>query len=292
MTTKWRIERLVESAAEMHAEFERMEAEIQSLKQPFGKFEEYEEVPGERKSVNVERDSEWLEFVRLYEEGKPIVERNAARVKANQALLKRLVETIEATGVRKTYRKWVRNKIKHEDADWYSALKGACPPYPTTTEEYERRFNDRKRYRDEHVRKQEQFQRQEEIRQQNEARERRRNVRVIELALQLGLDASAADFAAVSEAIRAKDKYLDLAQAGMATRGDWSDGPWQVTDALSRFKVETSADAEIASEWRGICDDFDDGRAFRDCEWNYNRVMELASPEVLAMWKKLVSDDA
>jgi len=112
-----------------------------------------------------------------------------------------------------------------------------------------------------------------------------RRVRRIALAVKAGMDPLQCDD--VDDLLRfiaTQDKYLNLAHAGVMTRNDWSDGPWAVEQALTDFKVESETDRDIASEWQQIVDDFEDGRSFRDCEWNYNRVMELADPKPLALY--------
>ena len=71
------------------------------------------------------------------------------------------------------------------------------------------------------------------------------------------------------EALRSKDQRLDLAVAMEQTRGDWSDGPYRVKNALDRFNIETTEDKDIANDVLSCLEDFDDGRVFRDTTWSY-----------------------
>jgi hypothetical protein len=87
----------------------------------------------------------------------------------------------------------------------------------------------------------------------------------------------------VLEDLRKRDQYLDLAIAGMATRGDWSERYYRVQDAFNRFKINDDRDKEIAADIMGCLggeSDFRDGRVFRDTNWNYDKLLTLV-PEQL-----------
>lgn len=76
----------------------------------------------------------------------------------------------------------------------------------------------------------------------------------------------------VLEHLRGKDQRLDLAVAMEQTRGDWSDGPYRVRDALGRFTINTDEDKEIAADVAECLYDFSDGRVFRDTAWSYSAI--------------------
>lgn len=83
--------------------------------------------------------------------------------------------------------------------------------------------------------------------------------------------------------LRKKDQRLDLAVAMAQTRGDWSSGFWRVSDALSRFKIDSDEDKDIANDVVShLNDDHDDGRVFRDCAWNYDRLFASAADSQLS----------
>lgn len=88
------------------------------------------------------------------------------------------------------------------------------------------------------------------------------------------------DWDGTLEALRSKDKYLDLAIAGLQTRGDWSDGFYRVEAALKRFKIESNQDKDIAADLCG-CMGSDDGRVFRDTAWSYDKLFELVADKTL-----------
>lgn len=78
----------------------------------------------------------------------------------------------------------------------------------------------------------------------------------------------------VLERLREKDQRLDLAIAMRDTRGDWTEGAYRVKNALQRFTIHTNEDKDIAADVAACLIDFDDGRVFRDCAWNYDRLLD------------------
>lgn len=88
---------------------------------------------------------------------------------------------------------------------------------------------------------------------------------------------------AILEFLRKRDQRLDLAVAMRMTRGDWSEGYWRVSDAMTRFKIRDDVDKDIIASV-GSCfgDDFIDGRVFRDCAWNYDRLFAEAEDRQLS----------
>lgn len=86
----------------------------------------------------------------------------------------------------------------------------------------------------------------------------------------------------VLDAILKKNKYLRLAHYLLKNRNDWNDGPDYARTGIDGFKVETDTDKEIADEISGLISDWDgDGRCFRDCDWNYDRIFGLVNDENL-----------
>lgn len=79
----------------------------------------------------------------------------------------------------------------------------------------------------------------------------------------------------VAEALRSKNKYLDLAAAGQAVRNDWSEGPYQVQYAIDSFTIENERDQEIYDDIQSCLEDFEDGRVFRDTKWSYDALFGL-----------------
>jgi hypothetical protein len=100
------------------------------------------------------------------------------------------------------------------------------------------------------------------------------------------------DFRDIDDAIQyilSKDKYLHLAYYLEKNRGDWSDGCDYARIGLGGFKIDTPEDHLIFKEITDLCEDFEDGRCFRDCEWNYGRLFEMSKKELLDDLSKLTT---
>lgn len=100
------------------------------------------------------------------------------------------------------------------------------------------------------------------------------------------------DVESVFEALIGKDKYLGLADAMSKTRGDWSEGFWRVEEALRSFamaRTEVVDDLIITDIRECLNSDCEDGRIFRDTEWNYDRLYEMVDAALLADYRELSS---
>lgn len=76
-----------------------------------------------------------------------------------------------------------------------------------------------------------------------------------------------------------KNQRLRLAVAMQQTRMDWNEGAWRVHGALGAFQIETTEDKDIANDIASCLADFEDGRVFRDTEWNYDRLFASVAEE-------------
>lgn len=99
------------------------------------------------------------------------------------------------------------------------------------------------------------------------------------LRYELPIESSWAD---VLEALRSRNQRLDLAVAMQQTRCDWSEGPWRVRSAVDRFTMETDDDKAIINDVIDGLTDFEDGRVFRDCIWNYDALFGSVEDQQLA----------
>lgn len=268
---------------------QKLQAENDALKAPWGKFEPYEAIKTPSKFWDVTKPGVWEEYCRVHAEDMETAGRNAQVVQRNNALLERLVSTITATGVAATRREQKRRKTEEITNDWLVALRASRPALQWSTSQLQGHFADHKRKYEEHCRKAEEARRMSERQSQMAERDRRVMVVTVDVAKELGLDPLTASTLDVHSELRKRDRYLDLAVAGMNVRGDWSDGPWEVEDALRRFTPQTTDDKTIAEDWQAMCDDFEDGRCFRDCKWNYSVLMGMVDPQVAAMYSRLVN---
>ena len=94
-------------------------------------------------------------------------------------------------------------------------------------------------------------------------------------------------------ALRYKDQRLNLAIAMRETRADWNEGYYRVKDALDEFTVKNEEDQEIYDDVSSYLEDEDvDGRVFRDCEWNYNRLFDSIADQQLVKDASLALNNA
>lgn len=144
--------------------------------------------------------------------------------------------------------------------------------YATST--YERLKTSYTEYAEQAKREAEQKREDAERQRSVEESKRRADMELAVILVRYGLDAMATWRDVVDE-LRTKDKYLDLAIAGQRVRGDWSEGPGEVENALGRFAIQNIRDQEIHDDLSRHLEDFEDGRCFRDTEWNYGALFEL-----------------
>jgi hypothetical protein len=89
-----------------------------------------------------------------------------------------------------------------------------------------------------------------------------------------------------------KDKYLRLAYWLEKNRVDWSEYADYAKIGIDSFSIENDTDRAIHDEIYGlIYNNFDDGRVFRDCTWNYNKLYEMADETLLQELRHLQGGD-
>ena len=110
-------------------------------------------------------------------------------------------------------------------------------------------------------------------------KKRESDLKLLAICQRYGLEPGT-DYDDALDALRKTNQRLDLALAMLATRGDWSEGCYRVEDALCRFKVETDEDAKIQASAESGCEEFEDGRVFRDCVWGYDRIFSTLDKQL------------
>lgn len=158
------------------------------------------------------------------------------------------------------------------DAGWKTDLRRECKTddnfaHATRTyEDLKRRYDE---YAAEGKREAEAAARERERAAQAEVEKRKADMELAAMLLryQLPIESTWRD---VLDHLRGRNQRLDLAVAMQETRGDWSEGPYRVNDALRRFTIETNEDKDIAADVARHLVDFDDGRCFRDTTWSYD----------------------
>lgn len=217
-------------------------------------------------------------------------EKNLPAIETNKAVRARIEALMAEIGMptsyserdtksRARYPKTIRN-----DAGYLGDLRRHCPTtdgFESATSTYERLKKDYDAYamRAEEEAKQADAKKAREAEALVEKRKADMELAAVLLRYELPLESSWSD---VLDALCEKDQRLDLAVAMQCTRGDWSEGPYRVKNALDRFQIETTEDKDIANDVLSCLDNFEDGRVFRDTNWNYSRLFASAKDEVLS----------
>lgn len=154
--------------------------------------------------------------------------------------------------------------------------------FAQATANYERLLKDYNAYRVEALRNDEQLKRAAEREKELAAEKRRNDIQFAGILLRYELPTDS-EYSDVLEALRKRDKKLDLAIAMEDTRGDWSEGYWRVSNAVDRFTMETEEDKLILNDiMRHLGDEDIDGRCFRDTNYSYTVLFGMVDAQLLA----------
>ena len=86
----------------------------------------------------------------------------------------------------------------------------------------------------------------------------------------------------ILDTILSKDKYLRLAHFLYKNRSDWNEGCHYAECGIRGFKTDSEEDQDIVSNISDHIQNWDgDGRIFRDCEWNYDRLFGKVDNKLL-----------
>lgn len=200
----------------------------------------------------------------------PLIENNKL-VREKVALVMKQIG-LPATYTKSYYKTNRSNKMTHEttSAGWSSDLTRECivsDGYESKINQAKSAFEALKRQADTEKNRIRQ-----EISTKEKTEKEKKSVQALaRMQVKYGLDEDS-DWTDVLEALDSKDKYFALARALEDQRGDWSCGFYRVQHGVDCFFVETDEDKEIYESLHSLAydEDLDDGRTFRDCEYNYD----------------------
>lgn len=109
-------------------------------------------------------------------------------------------------------------------------------------------------------------------------KKREEDMRLATIIVRYGLD-PLTDWESVEHELRKKDRLLNLAVAMEETRGDWNEGCYRVRNAL--FVPSNEQEEAIIKDVAPLCEDFEDGRCFRDCTWSYSAIYSIIADQQL-----------
>jgi hypothetical protein len=217
-------------------------------------------------------------------------ERNIPKIEANKAIRDRIIAIMKEAGVPDSYSekdpksRAMYPKSIRRDAGYIGDM-GRNVKIDDSFDRATQTYNSLKSRYDEYAKQAEADDAKRKAAEEHEAaaalEKRRNDLKLAEIILRYGL-AETVEWDDVLDALRQKDQRLDLAVAMSQTRGDWSEGYYRVSDALSRFIVSTPEDAAIQTDVLSCFNDDIDGRVFRDTSWNYSRLFSEASDQQLS----------
>lgn len=205
-------------------------------------------------------------------------EKNVPAIENNKAVAASIIALNEAVGMPKRWSERDRNsrsrypKTIGHDAGYLTDIAREVKTddgFASATATYERLKKEYEAYAERGKEETEQLQRKRELEQQALVDKRRADMELATILLRYALPIEST-WSDVLEHLRGKDQRVDLAVAMQQTRGDWSDGPYRVSDALQRFTIRDDEDKAIAACVVGCLAEFEDGRVFRDTSWSYD----------------------
>ena len=204
-------------------------------------------------------------------------EHNLPALEHNKAIAARIEAMMTEAGIPRSYserdttsRARYPKTITHQ-AGWIGDVARNCitdDGFVFATSSYERLKKDYTAYAERAKEEAKQLEQKAQRERDAELAKRKADMELAGMLLRHGLPIES-DWDDVLEHLRKKDQRLDLAVAMEQTRGDWSEGPYRVRNALDRFQIVTDEDKEIANDVASCLYDFEDGRVFRDTTWSY-----------------------
>lgn len=283
----WDRDQAISHIGKMWEEMEKLRAENKRLKTPFGAIQATESLKSGKWTPRlVESDSGWNQILSDYKSDIESAARNDIVNNNNQSLVNNLRKIIAGSGFPETRSEWTGRKYKSVANEWSKCIFTVSGEGSSVLE---KRMKEYQALRDQYEKKAAEQKEKSIAEEKRKEAARIANVEFIDLCRHFEIDPTKSDTSDLREAILSKSKYLRLAVSGSETRNDWSGGCYRVESALSEFDISDVVDKCIHDEWRSICDDFEDGRSFRDCEWNYDRIFDLVDDSLLKLWRRFES---
>jgi len=210
-----------------------------------------------------------------------IHEKNSEALAINNEIAKQYREYVTAIGIPKEYKERdTKSRARYPKwIDHYSGWVHDISRFIITDDGYDsqmRTYNDLKqryeRFRDEAEKKAAIEAGAAEREKEALKKRREEDMKLVAIISRYGLDILSTWEDVLYEMLK-KDRLLNLAVAMEMTRGDWSEGCYRVRDAL--FVPSNEQEEAVIRDVTSLCEDFDDGRVFRDCTWNYNSIYAI-----------------
>lgn len=222
------------------------------------------------------------------EEDRKVHEANIPLIEANIQLRNKIKEIMENAGIPSSYSE-SHYKSSRSRSPTYQTIKAGWALDLDRVVCINDNWEQEKRYYEDFKRKVEEYRKQvtaeEQAKLKAKEQEEKKIIEQRELAvmvLKYNLP-PASTWKEVMDCVLGKDKYLRLAHYLSLNRGDWNDGCTYAENGILNFKIEGAIDEQISEciqscmgeNWDG------DGRIFRDCEWNYDRIFGMVTDKGL-----------
>jgi len=211
---------------------------------------------------------------------------NIPIIEHNKLVRNSIYKTMEVAGIPQSYKVYETRSPRHKNKEWVTKTAGWVTDlnreckiedgFTVLIKQYNDYLKSLKDFHQAAVRSVDKYQRDRQLT-ERKSKEQRELATLNAIYLPDDLSASVQD---IIIELTSRDKYLNLAHAMEATRGDWSDGFYRVEIALGEFTIETELDQKIYDCVSGLMDQ-EDGRVFRDCKYDYGAVYSYVQDETL-----------
>lgn len=287
----WDFDQIISHATKMQEKIKSLEVENEKLKTPFEAMKQPHNISFSHYSTDVGTYGYSDKIKARYEESLVLATENDSINAHNKDVVSKLRKTIIATGFPETKGEYKRSKMVHIPKEW---TKDIVAEQGIGSAEIERRYQEFLKAVEQYSLKKK---KDEELKERENLaiiEAKKKEIVFVDLCRDLKMDPLITSTDDIRESLLSQCKYLNLAVAGQAVRNDWSDGPWRVSNALSEFKYSPEdslqsigLDKDIFEEYQRILDNFEDGRSFRDCQYNYDYLFDLVDPDLMGLYNKL-----
>jgi hypothetical protein len=237
------------------------------------------------KAVHAARDHCW----KIWEEVCNTHEVNKAAIENNKALYDKIVLLMHNIGIPSESVEYLlkrngrRAKEPSRKPAGYLTDLHRCllrdDGFSTAEREYEKFLKQIEEYEKKKLQEEVVAKRAKELEEKKEESEKIRATLVIKYGLPYS-----SDFREVLEHILGQNKFLRLAYFLQRTAYDWNDGPDQAEFGLQGFVPENAEEEKIHKEILALLENWDgDGRVFRDCQYGYSYLYDVARKESPAL---------
>lgn len=224
----------------------------------------------------------------IVEHDKPIHEENIIKSKSNKETRDAVYALLKRIGIKSEYFAYPNKRAKNRQwvkYNWVSEISNQIPIYDENL--LTKLVNTYKDIINEWYKKEIEYIKEEQKKLEEEKKQKEHNKVLALLLAKYDLDLDK-DWEDLLELVISKNKYLNLGYYLERNRGDWSDGCYYAEIGLMNFTIENEVDKEIYNDiYQYIKDweDYDDGRVFRDCKYNYNALYKIANEQNPELYK-------